>query len=77
MILVAEDGAVAGIVLYLAQHSPGLTIAEHSADRGPWPHAGSVYIQQFMETDTDSLMFFSPPPVPSCLKVLLSLALFV
>lgn len=50
VILVAEDRPVAGIVLYLAQDSPGLTIVEHSADWGPWPHAGSVCIQQFMET---------------------------
>lgn len=50
VILVAEDRVVAGIVLYLAQDSPGLTIVERSADWGPWPHAGPVCIQQFMET---------------------------
>lgn len=50
VILVATDRAVAGIVLYLAQDSPGFTILESSADWGPWPHAGPVCIQKFMET---------------------------
>lgn len=32
VILVAKDRSVAGIVLYLAQYSSGLTILEHFAD---------------------------------------------
>lgn len=35
VILVEKDRAVAGIVLYLAQDSPGLTIPGRSADWGP------------------------------------------
>lgn len=49
VILVAKDRAGAGIVLYLAQDSPGLAIVERFADWGPWPHAGPVCIKQFME----------------------------
>lgn len=49
VILVAEDGAVAGIVLCLAQDSPGLTIAGLSAEPWPWPQAGPLRVQQFME----------------------------
>lgn len=60
VIVVEEDRAVAGIVLSLAQDSPGLTILEHPSNWGPWTPAGPVCIQQFMETqhiDSDSLMY--------------------
>lgn len=48
MILAAEDRAVAGIILYLVQGSPGLTIVELCRLEAR-PHAGPVCIQQFME----------------------------
>lgn len=49
VILVAEDRAAAGFLLYWAQHSPGLTIMECSAWTQALASSGPVFIQQFME----------------------------